>query len=112
MKKVIVVLNKVDTVEDKKTLEGKIAALRKVFSKTKFGENLIIVPFSTRVEQNYHNKHLKDILLDQIAIPDRQVDNKFLYLIDHCFKIKGKGTVITGTVVEGRVKPGEEIELC
>ena len=33
-------------------------------------------------------------------------------MIDHCFKIKGKGTVITGTVVEGRVKPGEEIELC
>ena len=37
MKKVIVVLNKVDMVEDKKLLEGKINALRKVFGKTKFG---------------------------------------------------------------------------
>jgi selenocysteine-specific elongation factor len=109
MKKVIVVLNKVDMVEDKKVLESKIAALRKVFAKTKFGENLVIVPFSTKTEEKYHNNHLKEILLDQITIPDRQVDNKFLYLIDHCFKIKGKGTVITGTVVEGRVKPGEEI---
>jgi selenocysteine-specific elongation factor len=49
------------------------------------------------------------VLLEQISIPDRQQDSRFLYLIDHCFKIKGKGTVITGTVVEGRVKPGEEI---
>jgi len=37
MKKVIVVLNKVDMVEDKKVLELKITALRKVFGKTKFG---------------------------------------------------------------------------
>lgn len=37
MKKVIVVLNKVDMVEDKKVLDSKIAALRKVFGKTKFG---------------------------------------------------------------------------
>lgn len=37
MKKIIVVLNKVDLVGDKKVLEGKISALRKVFSKTKFG---------------------------------------------------------------------------
>lgn len=37
MKKIIVVLNKVDLVEDKKVLEAKMGALRKVFSKTKFG---------------------------------------------------------------------------
>ena len=86
-------------VEDKKLLEGKINALRKVFGKTKFGQNLIIVPFSTKKQQKYHHDHLKEILLDQIVVPERHVDSKFLYLIDHCFKIKGKGTVITGTVV-------------
>ncbi len=32
-------------------------------------------------------------------LPERNQENKFLYLIDHCFKIKGKGTVITGTIV-------------
>lgn len=37
MKKMIVVLNKVDLIEDKKILEAKMTALRKVFSKTKFG---------------------------------------------------------------------------
>jgi selenocysteine-specific translation elongation factor len=29
-----------------------------------------------------------------------------LLLIDHAFRIKGKGAIITGTVVEGRIKPG------
>lgn len=93
-------------VEDKKILEAKINALRKVFSKTKFGQNVLMVPFSTKVEEQYHNHHLKNVLLNEIIIPDRQTEHKFLYLIDHCFKIKGKGTVITGTVVEGKVKPG------
>jgi selenocysteine-specific elongation factor len=37
MKKIIVVLNKVDLVEDKKVLDAKTLALRKIFSKTKFG---------------------------------------------------------------------------
>lgn len=37
MKKIIVVLNKVDMIEDSKILEAKINALKKVFAKTKFG---------------------------------------------------------------------------
>ncbi len=30
-------------------------------------------------------------------------------MIDHGFKIKGKGTVITGTVLSGKIKAGDEI---
>ena len=33
-------------------------------------------------------------------------------MIDHCFKIKGKGTILTGTVTKGKAKPGDEIEIC
>lgn len=40
-------------------------------------------------------------------MPVRNVQGNFLLLIDHCFKIKGKGTVITGTVIQGKVKPGD-----
>jgi selenocysteine-specific elongation factor len=32
-------------------------------------------------------------------------------LVDHCFGLKGKGTVVTGTVISGNAKPGDEIEL-
>jgi selenocysteine-specific translation elongation factor len=30
-------------------------------------------------------------------------------MIDHCFKIKGKGNIVTGTIIEGRIKVGDEI---
>jgi selenocysteine-specific elongation factor len=36
-RKVIVILNKVDLIEDQKTIDAKTNALRKVFAKTKFG---------------------------------------------------------------------------
>jgi len=47
IKKLIVVLNKVDCLEEK-IIPAKIAALRKVFSKTKFGDNVTMVPYSAK----------------------------------------------------------------
>jgi selenocysteine-specific elongation factor len=35
----------------------------------------------------------------------------FLLYVDHCFAIKGQGTVITGTVVRGTAKVGDAIEI-
>lgn len=51
--------------------------------------------------------------MKELEIPTRVIeDKKFTMLADHCFKIKGKGTILTGTVIEGRVKAGDEIEIC
>lgn len=35
--------------------------------------------------------------------------NQFLFSIDHCFAIKNKGTVVTGTVLKGKVESNQEI---
>lgn len=107
--KLLVVLNKVDLLEDHKMLEAKMVALRKVFAKTKFGAEVLMVPHSTKSEEQIYSRRLKEMLLDHLELPKRDANGKFLYLIDHCFKIKGKGTVATGTVIEGRAKPGDEI---
>ena len=48
IQKLIVVLNKVDCLEDEKQLTNKTNALKKVFGKTKFGENVIMIPYSTK----------------------------------------------------------------
>jgi len=32
-----------------------------------------------------------------------------MMLVDHCFKIMGKGTILTGTITEGVVKIGDEV---
>jgi elongation factor Tu len=39
------------------------------------------------------------------------VDQPFLMPIEDVFGIKGRGTVVTGRVERGRVKPGETIEI-
>lgn len=35
----------------------------------------------------------------------------FLMFVDHCFPVKGQGTVLTGTVMQGHIKVGEDLTL-
>ena len=35
----------------------------------------------------------------------------FLMAVDHCFTVKGQGTVVTGTVLRGAVKPNDTVEV-
>jgi selenocysteine-specific elongation factor len=54
---------------------------------------------------------LVSVLSDNVALPGRDVSGPFLFSVDHCFPIKGKGTVITGTVLNGSVQLQQNIEL-
>jgi selenocysteine-specific elongation factor len=51
--------------------------------------------------------------LDQLvaALPPPDVDAPVRLWIDRSFTIKGAGTVITGTLGAGRLRPGDELEL-
>ena len=35
--------------------------------------------------------------------PERDISGAFIYAVDHCFSIRGQGTVMTGTVLSGKV---------
>lgn len=132
--KMIVVLNKIDLIKEEgknldnqnsqnsgnnlsenqqKIIEKKIEALRKVFSKTKFGSNVPIVPVAANMGESASMglQNLVDEILKTIDIPKRNNDGEFYFLIDHCFPIKGQGTVVTGTVIQGKVKNGDEVEF-
>ena len=55
---------------------------------------------------------LLDLLKAKIEPPDRSaLKSSFHFSIDHCFPIKGQGTVITGTCLAGSLKPGDMIEF-
>jgi selenocysteine-specific elongation factor len=48
------------------------------------------------------------------AIPQRArppPTGPFLFSVDHCFPVKGQGTVLTGTALSGRIRVGEPLEL-
>jgi len=48
---------------------------------------------------------------EYIPTPVRAVDKPFLMPIEDVFGIKGRGTVVTGRVERGRLRPGETVEI-
>merc|ERR1719253_539611 len=46
-----------------------------------------------------------------MEVPKRDLSGPFMFSFDHAFAIKGQGTVLTGTVLSGTVKPAQNIEL-
>jgi len=54
---------------------------------------------------------LMDAVDDFIPTPVRAKDQPFLMPVEDVFSIKGRGTVPTGRVERGVIKPGEEVEL-
>jgi selenocysteine-specific elongation factor len=36
-------------------------------------------------------------------VPERHASSPFLFAVDHCFSVRGQGTVLTGTVLQGTV---------
>ncbi len=51
------------------------------------------------------------LLQRQVRIPVRDASGPFLFSVDHCFPIKGKGTVLTGTVLSGSVSLNQVVEF-
>ena len=57
---------------------------------------------------------LLDLLQSQIRTPNRDTissPDRFHFAVDHCFPIKGQGTVLTGTVLSGSARPNDIVEF-
>ena len=128
----IVVLNKVDLIPEEKRAE-KIKKSKKklaaIFSKTKFGKGVPMVPTSAapgggllhadasasateaKATEKPDIRTLVDCLLATLRAPKRKADGSFRFAIDHCFQIKGQGNVMTGTVLEGTVRVNDMVEI-
>jgi translation elongation factor EF-Tu-like GTPase len=57
-------------------------------------------------------KLLLDTICDQISIPKRSPNGEFVLSVDHCFSIRGSGTVMTGTIIQGSVCVNDVCLLC
>lgn len=47
---------------------------------------------------------LVEVMVDCTYVPVRNKDGPFFMAVDHCFNISGRGTVLTGTVIQGKVQ--------
>jgi elongation factor Tu len=121
--KVIVALNKVDLMEDEELLELVEMEVRELLSEYEFdGDKAPVVRVSAfqalqcgcgKRECKWCGAILKlmDAVDDFIPTPERPRDLPFLMPIEDVFSIKGRGTVPTGRVERGMIKPGDEIEI-
>lgn len=46
---------------------------------------------------------LLTILQTKAFVPVKRLETPFVFAVDHCFGIRGQGTVMTGTVLQGTV---------
>ena len=108
-KNIVIALNKVDLVD--KGIETKVAKLRSAFGKTKFGIEVPIVQVSATTDKGDSMERLIAALIESVDLNSRlgYENAPFLFNIDHCFAIKNKGTIITGTVLNGQITKGDNI---
>jgi elongation factor Tu len=118
--RIVVFLNKCDTVEDAELIDLVEEEVRDLLKKYDFPAKEIPVvrgaafPALQNPGDAGKNKCIADLMdaIDSyIPEPVREVDKPFLMSIEDVFSIKGRGTVATGRIERGQVKVGEEVEV-
>jgi elongation factor Tu len=119
--RIVVALNKVDTVEDPELLELVEMEVRELLQKYEFpGDEIPIIRCNALAAMQSVGKDeeackcIDDLFaaLDSyIPTPIRAEDKPFLMSIEDVFSIKGRGTVGTGRIERGIVKIGDEVEI-
>ncbi|KAL0244155.1 hypothetical protein GEMRC1_008240 [Eukaryota sp. GEM-RC1] len=118
----VVLLNKIDLLpEDSRDsyIQKAKTSISKALNKTKFLSAAPIIPFSTHSPLPDQTTSLLAILESIVlTLPRIQTltSSDFsnvpcIISIDHCFGVKGKGNVVTGTVLEGVVSLNDELVL-
>ncbi|PIR53957.1 elongation factor Tu [Candidatus Peregrinibacteria bacterium CG10_big_fil_rev_8_21_14_0_10_42_8] len=115
---IVVFLNKVDMVSDPELLELVEVEVRELLSKYDFpGDTTPIIKGSALKasegdpEQIEKLKELLHALDTHIPMPERETDKPFLMPVEDVFSIKGRGTVATGRIDQGKVNVNDEVEL-
>ncbi|ASV76110.1 Translation elongation factor Tu [Thermogutta terrifontis] len=116
----VVFLNKIDLVDDPELLDLVEMELRELLKKYDFpGDEVPIIrgnalaayqrpddPEATKCIQE-----LLDAIDSYIPEPVRPIDKPFLMAVEDVFSIEGRGTVATGRIEQGTIRPGDEVEI-
>jgi len=49
--------------------------------------------------------------MDKLPVPERIVDKNFLMSVENTYNIGGRGAVASGTIDQGKIKIGDEVDL-
>ncbi len=117
---IVVYLNKVDLVDDAELLDLVEMEVRELLSKYEFpgddtpvirGASLQALQNPADPEKTKSIQELLDAIDNYVPEPKRDIDKDFLMSVEDVFSIKGRGTVGTGRIEQGKVKVGEQVEI-
>lgn len=120
VQKIVVFVNKVDTVDDPEMLELVELEMRELLSGYGFeGEETPIIFGSALCALEGRRPEIGTEKVDElmnavdtwIPTPERDMDKPFLMSIEEVFSIPGRGTVVSGRVERGLLKKDTEVEI-
>jgi elongation factor Tu len=116
--RLVVFINKCDSVDDPELLELVEMEIRELLTFYKFdGENSPVIFGSAlgamHEEPQWVQKvyELMDAVDTWIELPPRAIDKPFLMPVEDVFSITGRGTVATGRIETGVVNTGDEVQI-
>ncbi|XP_078104547.1 selenocysteine-specific elongation factor isoform X2 [Sander vitreus] len=119
--RMVVVLNKVDLLPPNKrqsAIEKMTKRLHKTLESTRFKECPVIAvaakpggPEAPDTEEPHGVPELIELLKKQTYLPKRDPGGDLLMAVDHCFSIRGQGTVMTGTMLQGSLAINDIVEI-
>jgi elongation factor Tu len=118
--KIVVFLNKVDTVDDAELLDLVEMEVRDLLTEYGFpGAETPVIRGAAIKALNGENSEIGTQAFDKllaaideyIPVPQRDIDKSFLMPVEDVFSIAGRGTVATGRIERGKIKVGEEVEI-
>jgi elongation factor Tu len=118
--RIVVFLNKCDVADDAELLDLVELEVRDLLSKYQFdGDNVPVVRGAAIKALHGEKGPLADQAILQlfaaldsyIELLERPKDRPFLMPIEGVQSISGRGTVVTGLIERGTVKPGDEVEI-
>ncbi|MFA6128425.1 MAG: elongation factor Tu [Bacteroidales bacterium] len=116
--RIVVFINKCDSVDDPELLELVEMEIRELLTFYKFdGENTPVIFGSALGAMHEEAKWVEKVyeLMDAvdrwIELPPRAIDKPFLMPVEDVFSITGRGTVATGRIETGVVNTGDEIQI-
>ncbi|MCS7250530.1 MAG: elongation factor Tu [candidate division WOR-3 bacterium] len=119
----VVFLNKIDMMSDPELIELVELEVREILSKYEYpgdkvpfvkGSALKILECGCGKEDCEWCGAIWQLIRavdEHIPEPVRELDKPFLMPVEDVFSITGRGTVVTGKVERGRIKPGDTVEL-
>jgi len=116
--KLVVFMNKCDSVDDPELLEIVEMEIRELLTFYGFdGANAPVIHGSALGGLNKEPKwvdkimELMDAVDDYIPLPVRDVDKPFLMPVEDVFSITGRGTVATGRIETGVINSGDPVDI-